>query len=302
VKTASLIRTFLILSALLATSCRGAESSKANRPSTPSPQVVLDVRPRSAATTDLVDLLRANLYRGGQIGDGGYVYWSEHDYDSFWLRVQRAIEAGADTAEACRDGADVWRAALHTDTRCMCAPFGWPGSDTSKCNNPKYYPGCSDHDLVVIEKRIAYLLAHGVDPNQAEPPPPICQAVNWGTLDSVKQLFAGKAKCPADCDGTTLLHHASNSYARLCLVLRACGNKIINAQDSDGRTPLLEAVELGNARTASVFLDYGADPEITDHRGRNAADMARLQRKPAIARLLKRWSAGGQPTLTACPP
>jgi len=300
-KTMSVIRTCLISSALVATSCRGAESSKGSYPSTPSPQVVLDSGARSAATAQLVELLRTNLYRGPQLGDGGYVYWSEHDYDSFWLRVQRLIEADADTSEAYRDGADVWRAALHSDTRCICAPFGWGGPDTSKCNNPKYYPGCHEADLVAIEKRIAYLLDHGADPDQGAPPP-ICQVVNWGTLDSVKQLFARNAKCPEDCSGYTLLHSATNSYDRLCLVLRACGRKMINAQDSAGRTPLLEAVELGHTRNVSVLLDYGADPEIRDRRGRSAADMARPRQKAAIARLLRRWSTGSQPTLTACPP
>ena len=61
----------------------------------------------------------------------------------------------------------------------------------------------------------------------------------------------------------------------------------VNAQDADGRTPLMFAALSGQATYLPILLDAGADPQIRTHSGKRAEDFAKT---PEIRKLLQNAS------------
>jgi len=67
-----------------------------------------------------------------------------------------------------------------------------------------------------------------------------------------------------DFDGTVCLHHAaSNGQFEICefLIEKGCG---VNSRDKLGRTPLMDAAEIGNSAVIQVLVDNKADVNSED--------------------------------------
>lgn len=67
---------------------------------------------------------------------------------------------------------------------------------------------------------------------------------------------------------------------------------VVDARDSEGRTPLLLAVQLGRADLARALLDHGADPKAADSAGRTPLELARQLQRADLVDLLQRAAAG----------
>jgi len=86
-------------------------------------------------------------------------------------------------------------------------------------------------------------------------------------------LDAGADANAATDSGWTALHFATlnNDDPEVVKTLLERGANI-EAKDSDGDTPLMNAVMAGKFRSAIVLLDHGADVTVTNRHGRTAAD------------------------------
>jgi ankyrin repeat protein len=162
--------------------------------------------------------------------------------------------------------------------------------------NPKYDPGCQARQPAASEKRGAFLLEHGVDPNleirmgKGEVTSALCLAVGNGVPNLVRQLIAHNASCSAACSP---LHSAADyrTPETLCALI-ACGTPV-NERDQRGRTALFNAADNGRLENVSVLLDYGADPSLEDAAGYTAMSLIQPRHQPAVARLLKSWTKPG---------
>jgi ankyrin repeat protein len=131
---------------------------------------------------------------------------------------------------------------------------------------------------------IALLLAKGADPNKRMdiigqfPTSPLIGAVGFGDPAVVKALLAGGANVhEKDPDNMTPLHWAVVAHhAEVARVLLASGANV-NAVDRFGYTPLLYAatIDFGDAETATILLQAGADPNIKAKDGKTALNQAR---------------------------
>jgi ankyrin repeat protein len=110
---------------------------------------------------------------------------------------------------------------------------------------------------------------------------------DWDRLDAQRALIERLLKAGADPglrdhQGRTVLHYASNdlehSVSTFCLddspisrLLLAKPLKIdINAQDSRGRTALMNLVLVQGSDLTETLLQHGADPNLQDHDGNYA--------------------------------
>jgi len=67
-----------------------------------------------------------------------------------------------------------------------------------------------------------------------------------------------------DFDGTSCLHHAASSdQPETCEFLVKIGCNV-NDKDRTGRTPLMDAAEIGSKRVIQVLIDNGADVNLED--------------------------------------
>jgi len=64
-----------------------------------------------------------------------------------------------------------------------------------------------------------------------------------------------------------------------------------NARGKLGRTPLIEAAELGDVKHVKVLLAVGADVRLKDESGNTALRVAALQHHQTVIRLLKQAGA-----------
>lgn len=75
-----------------------------------------------------------------------------------------------------------------------------------------------------------------------------------------------------DCRGSTPLHWACYSQSETALAYLLAWNPKLNLQDKEGYTPLHLAIksidELGSCRQVRALLIKGANPNITDMKGR----------------------------------
>jgi ankyrin repeat protein len=63
--------------------------------------------------------------------------------------------------------------------------------------------------------------------------------------------------------------------------------KWVDKPDSQGLTPLMSAVQKGDARTAELLLKGGADPNLSSNAGASAGSIARERRDGAMLALLQ---------------
>lgn len=73
-----------------------------------------------------------------------------------------------------------------------------------------------------------------------------------------------------DFDGTVCLHHAaSNDQAEMCEFLISAGCSA-NSTDKLGRTPLMDAAEIGSIKVIDVLVDNGAEVNAEDRENHTA--------------------------------
>lgn len=91
-----------------------------------------------------------------------------------------------------------------------------------------------------------------------------------------------------DEDGRTILHSAVVGGNMLLVqrLIERCGNEKINAQDSEGWTPLMSAVSCGHEEIVKYLLSLGADCNSTNAQNRIALHYAASKGRAAIIKLL----------------
>ena len=128
---------------------------------------------------------------------------------------------------------------------------------------------------------IAYLLAHGADPNRAwsDQTPPVKMLLTWcepaltaDDLTGMRYLLAHGARADwrPDSGDQTPLMSAAYSSATACVDALLAAGADVNARDSTGLTPLLWGANPWNARVLTQLLAHGADPRAVDHEGATA--------------------------------
>ncbi len=73
---------------------------------------------------------------------------------------------------------------------------------------------------------------------------------------------------------SNLMHAVEQRRTEVVAVLLKSTGVDVNARSVDGVTALHRAAALGLSEIAALLLAHGADPTITDPRGRTAADYA----------------------------
>ena len=75
-----------------------------------------------------------------------------------------------------------------------------------------------------------------------------------------------------DKDGLTALHCAASRGHKECIqtLVGLCGSEV-DVVDNNGSSPLFYAVTLGHVDCAELLLEYGADPNRQDRKGRRFA-------------------------------
>ncbi|KAH7305391.1 ankyrin repeat-containing domain protein [Rhexocercosporidium sp. MPI-PUGE-AT-0058] len=159
------------------------------------------------------------------------------------------------------------------------------GADVSGCMRRRIpgvhtYPGDDTQPLIKVchflEKRlerqktglhiIRSLLQQGACVNAVdyERRTPLIYATMAGSWEAVELLISLGAKIDlVDCEGRSALHYAGrmDHTGRICqLLLRKCSKEIVNQQDLEGNTPLIEAVgDESNVPVVKYLLAAGAD-------------------------------------------
>lgn len=81
--------------------------------------------------------------------------------------------------------------------------------------------------------------------------------------------------------GQTPLHYAAR-YGDKEMLSLLCHPDSLNAQDTEGKTPLIWAVETNNLAAAKVLIEQGADPSITDYLGYSMQHYVRLSKNTEL--------------------
>jgi len=118
----------------------------------------------------------------------------------------------------------------------------------------------------------------------------LVHAVNRGDVEVVDALLqAGADASIADEGGTTALMYALQSGQRVEAARLLLKGKIadVNAQNKNGETALMRAVDLGEIEVVESLLDRGANVNFSDVLGNSAAVRAYEKDRTAIQHLLK---------------
>ncbi|XP_076354059.1 uncharacterized protein LOC143248934 [Tachypleus tridentatus] len=119
------------------------------------------------------------------------------------------------------------------------------------------------------------LLARGMNVNVQDKDgrQPLLWAASAGSSDAIISLVnAGAMVSAEDKDGLTALHCAASRGHLNCLeaLINVCGAEV-DTIDSNGCTALFYAVTLGHSDCTKLLLQYGADSNRQDRKGRTAA-------------------------------
>ncbi|XP_076305815.1 uncharacterized protein LOC143222756 [Tachypleus tridentatus] len=127
---------------------------------------------------------------------------------------------------------------------------------------------------------------------------PLLWAASAGSSDAIVALVnAGAVVTGEDKDGLTALHCAASRGHVDCVetLISLCGAEV-DTIDSNGCTALFYAVTLGHADCTQLLLQYGAQPNRQDRKGRTAAHCGASKGQLETLKILR--SNGGNLWLT----
>lgn len=124
------------------------------------------------------------------------------------------------------------------------------------------------------------LLEYGANPNQRDVRGdfPVHQAVHWGMTDVLELLLQnGASPNVQDVDGRTPLMDAvgAGRMDMVKLILTHGGQDSVNWQDARGDTALHWANRYGDSDVVELLLQAGADPSLTNAKGRRPPEVPR---------------------------
>ena len=140
--------------------------------------------------------------------------------------------------------------------------------------------------------KVKLLLSHGAQVNVRDEmgKTALVHAVDRGDVEVVEALLqAGADASIPDEKGTTALMYALQERKRVEAAQLLLKGKIgdVNAQNENGETPLMRAVDLGAIEVVKSLLDRGANVNLSDVLGNTAATRAYEKDQTAILELLK---------------
>lgn len=147
----------------------------------------------------------------------------------------------------------------------------------------------ADQGFAAIVER---LLAAGADPDHAGIADQTALIVaSWqGYAETVTALLRGGASPELrDAAGNTALTLTATEDQPEVVHRLLDGGARIDATTGDGHTALMKAAMEGQERVVRVLLERGANPALRDRHGQSAADWARQEKFPAVARLISGW-------------
>ena len=157
------------------------------------------------------------------------------------------------------------------------------GFDIKRDHGSSLYYACWNENEILLH----FLLEHGAECDiNTTPSYAVCPSSGpvlihmcmrkHENVNIIKTLLAKGANIHATRKHSTqnALHVASyNNCASAVPILIKAGLDV-NTRDSDGKTPLILAAQLGWLETVKILLDQGADVSAKDHKGKTAADYA----------------------------
>jgi uncharacterized protein len=139
---------------------------------------------------------------------------------------------------------------------------------------------------------VEMLLEHGADPGArgADGHDAMETALINGRIQVATLLAPRNEPIDADALLLVLAQHGTRDRFALSFLLQRGAN--INARGPDGDTPLLVAVRRNDRVFVRHLVDRGADPFVTDARGKSALEVAEELGHQDVARLLRRQGVG----------
>jgi uncharacterized protein len=139
--------------------------------------------------------------------------------------------------------------------------------------------------------KIRSLLDDGTSPNQTDEDGAttgLHVAASSGNLQIIAILYkAGANINERDSVGSTPLDHAAEQdqieAAKLLLDMKAS----VNDQNKNGMTALMFAAKTGDVDLVQTFLSHGANPNLSDYTGRDAAGWGLESHRPIVVQMLK---------------
>ena len=94
------------------------------------------------------------------------------------------------------------------------------------------------------------------------------------------------------------LHRAAQAgFLKIGKLLIKAGADL-EARDSQGETPLFDAVRHGRLVTTKLLVNHGAKPKITNDRGKSLLEMAERSRKKDKSQIVRTLLLAKQTTMT----
>jgi uncharacterized protein len=123
-----------------------------------------------------------------------------------------------------------------------------------------------------------------VDAANATGETPLMMAALRANVGAMKALMARGAQ--VDRPGWTPLHYAASSPSAEPVRFLLEGGAAVDARAPNGNTALMLAARYGHELSVELLLGKGADRNLRNERGLNAADYARLDGRESLARRL----------------
>jgi ankyrin repeat domain-containing protein 50 len=127
------------------------------------------------------------------------------------------------------------------------------------------------------------------------------RAIDENVISVVQKMINWNVKLDTtDRFDRNLLHSAAinGRYTILEMLLRTSNVPDINAQGSNGETPLHDAAKMGYVKSAKVLLDHGARTDILDKSGKTPVRYAKDMKRVKILELLRKAREEEQEPIT----